>query len=303
MTKRNIKQVDYDDLLTSVRQHRTSGQKQLQRVKKLSKTSKNSKENALLKTHHKAWDRIHAQLVSAKVKYQIDVEMWKSKQLEDSDESLKAVILECTDLESQLYDERMDFEKETVDPIWSLRIDLKGWLQGNSSPEEDRSVAVFQDHEGILEQLKLVKEQQNRIQELLEAEYDMLQSELDVFVSESLSREAGGLMAVDDRGVPKEALDLECPDVELKESALQEFLVVDEHYRSLLSRLEQSNKEVLWYVFHMDYLLTIASLHVCVVGQFKLSCNLSKWDFNHGICVCVLCTLELSSEKFPGGGG
>ena len=248
MTKKNIKQVDYDHLLASVKQHRTSGQKQLQRVKKLSKTSKDSKENALFKTHHEAWDRMHAQLVSAKVKYQIDVEMWKSKQLEESDEGLKAFVLECTDLESQLYDERVDFEKETVDPIWSLRIDLKGWLQGNSSPEEDRSVAVLQGHEGILEQLKLVKEQQNRIQELLEAEHDMLQSELDAFVSESLSREAGGLMAVDDRGVPQEAQDLECPDVELKESALQEFLVVDDHYRSLLSQLEQSHKEVLWYV-------------------------------------------------------
>jgi hypothetical protein len=253
--KKNIKQVDYDRLLASVKQHKASGQKQLKRVKKLSKTSKDSKENSLLKTHREAWDRMHAQLVSAKVKYQTDVEMWKSKQLEDSgDESLKAFVLECTDLESHLYDERLEFEKETIDPIWSLRIDLKGWLQGNSSPEEDRaqsSVAGLQGHEGILEQLKLVKEQQNRIQEFLEAEYDMLQLELDTFLSENrLSRDAGDLMmAVDDRGIPQEALDLECPDVELKESALQEFLVVDEHYRSLLSQLKQLSEEVLWYVF------------------------------------------------------
>ena len=254
MTKKNIKQVDYDHLLASVKQHRASGQKQLKRVKKLSKTSKDSKETALLKTHHEAWDRIHAQLVSAKVKYQIEVEMWKSKQLEDSgDESLKAFVLECTDLESQLYNERMDFEKETVEPIWSLRIDLKGWLHGNSSPEEDRdqsSVARLQGHKEILEQLKLVKEQQNRIQELLEAEYDMLQLELDGFLSEShLSHDASD--SVDDRGIPQEALDLECPDVELKESALQEFLAVDDHYRTLLSQLKQSSEEVLRYVISL----------------------------------------------------
>lgn len=256
MTKKSIKQVDYDHLLASVEQHRASGQKQLKRVKKLSKTSKDSKENALLKTHREAWDRMHAQLVSAKVKSQIDVEMWKSKQLEDSgDESLKAFVLEFTDLESQLYDERMEFEKETVEPIWSLRIDLKGWLQGNSSPEEDRAETQSAECEGILEQLKLVKEQQNRIQEVLEAEYDILQSELDAFMSESLSREAGDVMADDDddRGIPQEALDMECPDVELRESALQEFLVVDEHYRSLLIQLEKTNEEVLWYEFHEEY--------------------------------------------------
>lgn len=247
MTKKNIRQVDYDHLLASVKQHRASGQKQLQRVKKLSKTSKNLKENALLKTHHEAWDRMHTQLVSAKVKCQIDVEMWKSKQLENGDEEVKAFVLECTDLESQLYDERLDFEKETVDPIWSLRIDLKGWLQGNSSPEEDRSISA-QGHEEILEQLKLVKEQQNRIQELLETEYDMLQSELDAFMSESVPSETGSLTAMNERGIPQEALNLECPDVGLKESALQEFLVVDDHYLSLLNQLEQSNKEVLRYV-------------------------------------------------------
>ena len=251
MTKKNIKQVDYDHLLASVKQHRASGQKQLKRVKKLSKTSKDSKENSLLKTHHEAWDRMHAQLISAKVNYQIEVEMWKSKQLEDSgDESLKAFVLECTDLESQLYNERMDFERETVEPIWSLRIDLKGWLHGNSSPEEDRdqsSIAKLQGHEEILEQLKLVKEQQNRIQELLEAEYDMLQLELDGFLSENHpSHDA----IIDDRGIPQEALNLECPDVELKESALQEFLMVDDHYRTLLSQLKQSNEEVLRCVFH-----------------------------------------------------
>ena len=244
MAKKNIKQVNYDHLLASVKQHRASGQKQLQRVKKLSKASKNSKENALLKTHHEVWDKMHAQLVSAKVKYQIAVEMWKSKQLEDSDEELKAFVLECTDLESQLYDERLDFEKKTIDPIWSLHIDLKGWLQGNSSPEEDRSVAML-GHKGVLEQLKLVKEQQNRIQEHLEAEYDILQSELDAVMLENVPSETGSLTAMNDRGILQVALDLECPDVGLKESTLQEFLVIDDHYLSLLDQLEQLNKEVL----------------------------------------------------------
>ena len=234
--------MDYEQLLASVKQQRTSGHDQLQRVKKLSKTSKLSKDSALLKTHHEAWDRMHTQVVSAKVNSQVGVEMWKSKVLGSRDEELKAFVLECTDYESQLYEERLEFETNTVDPIWSLRIDLKSWIQESSCPEEDRPVL---DHEGVLKELKSIKKEQNRIQELLEAEYDMVQSELDRFASECLPSESNGQMF--SRGIPQEALDLECPDPELKELALQEFVVVDNHYLSLLNQLDQSNKEILRY--------------------------------------------------------
>ena len=57
VTKRNFKPVDYDQLLESVKQQKASGQSQLLRVKKLSRTSKETKEKALLKAHHEAWDR------------------------------------------------------------------------------------------------------------------------------------------------------------------------------------------------------------------------------------------------------
>lgn len=242
VTKRNFKQVDYGHLLETVKQQRTSGQKQLQRVKKLSKTSKKSKENALLKAHHEAWDRMHAQLVSAKLRSQADVEMWKSNVLESRDSELKSYVLECTDLESQLYEERLEFERETVDPIWSLRIDLKGWLEGKSCSEEKERAVLGQ--EVILEQLRLVKEQQNRIQAILDAEYDMVQSDIDNFNSEFQPSDHSTVS----RGIPQEALDLVCPDPQLKDSALQEFSLVDSYYEMLLNQLEQSNEEVLRFV-------------------------------------------------------
>ena len=242
VTKRNFKQVDYGQLLETVKQQRTSGKKQLQRVKKLSNTSKKSKENALLKAHHDAWDRMHTQLVSAKLRSQADVEMWKSSVLENQDKELKSYVLECTDLESQLYDERLEFERETVNPIWSLRIDLKGWVEGKSCPEEqERSIL---GREEILEQLRLVKEQQNRIQAILDAEYDMVQSELDDFSSDFLSDEAGNHTTVS-KGIPLEAINLACPDPQLKDSALQEFSLVDSYYETLLNQLDQSNQKVL----------------------------------------------------------
>ena len=186
-------------------------------------------------------DRMHGQLVSAKISCQVEVEEWKSKVLESRDEELKAFVLESTDLESQLYEEREEFERCTVDPLWSVRIDLKGWLETHDRPEEDRSAGL--GHEEIMQQLRMVKEQQNRIQAILEAEYDTLQSDLNVSVSQYLPDDGGRLNGGE--GIPQEALDLVCPDVELKESALKEFLSVDEHYRSLLQQLERSNEEVL----------------------------------------------------------
>lgn len=242
VTRKKFKEVDYGQLLETVKQKRTSGNKQLQRVKKLSKTSKKSKENAVLRAHRDAWDRMHTQLISAKLRSQADVEMWKSSVLESQDKELKSCVLTCTDLESQLYEERLEFERETVDPIWSLRIDLKGWLEGKSCPEEkERSVL---GHEEILEQLRLVKEQQNRIQAILDAEYDVVQSDLDDFSSEFLSDEPSNCTTVSG-GIPQEALNLACSDPQLKESVLQEFSLVDSYYETLLNQLDQSNQKVL----------------------------------------------------------
>ena len=240
VTKRNFKQVDYEQLLESVRCQKASGQSQLLRVKKLTKTNKESREKALLKSHYEAWDKMHRQLVSSKVKSQVDVEEWKSKVLESRDEELKVFVLESTDLESQLYKEREEFERCTVDPMWSLRIDLKGWMEVHGSPEEDRTCL---GHEDIVKQLKMVKEQQNRIQKILDTEYDMIQSDLNAVASLYLPDEGSELSLC--KGIPPEALDLACPDVGLKDSALQEFLLVDEYYMSLLNHLEQSNEEVL----------------------------------------------------------
>ena len=64
-------------------------------------------------------------------------------------------------------------------------------------------------------------------------------------MSGNVPSETGSLTAMNDRGILQVALDLKCPDVGLKESTLQEFLVIDDHYLSLLDQLEQLNKEVL----------------------------------------------------------
>ena len=44
-------------------------------------------------------------------------------------------------------------------------------------------------------------------------------------------------------GIPEEAFDLECPDLELKASVLQEFILLDQKYVEKLGELEQQHKQ------------------------------------------------------------
>jgi len=49
-------------------------------------------------------------------------------------------------------------------------------------------------------------------------------------------------------GIPEEAFDLECPDLERKVDALQEFILLDGRYVEKLSELERDHSTVLKFV-------------------------------------------------------
>lgn len=50
-------------------------------------------------------------------------------------------------------------------------------------------------------------------------------------------------------GIPEEAFDLECPDLLLKTSVLQEFILIDGKYVEKLTELEREHCTVLVYAF------------------------------------------------------
>ena len=52
-----------------------------------------------------------------------------------------------------------------------------------------------------------------------------------------------------DTGIPNEALDLVCPDFDLKVALLQEFILVDGKYVEKLTELEEKHASALRYVF------------------------------------------------------
>jgi len=60
-------------------------------------------------------------------------------------------------------------------------------------------------------------------------------------------------------GIPEEAFDLECPDLLLKTSVLQEFILIDGRYVEKLTELEREHYMVLKYVACDCFTVTLPS--------------------------------------------
>ena len=89
---------------------------------------------------------------------------------------MKDFIAEVTEHESFLYEGRRQFEVDTVEPIWSLRTDLKDWVERSS-----QACDLGSAREDVLHELESVKQQQRRIQEILQNEHDLLCLELEQY--------------------------------------------------------------------------------------------------------------------------
>ena len=253
-TKR-YKQVDYEKLLASAKQRRASAEEQLKRVQSLSQRGKKSRETGLLKQHRDAWEREHSRLVKERREAVMELEGWRADVILQGSEELKAFVAEVTAYESELYDERQQFEADTVEPIWALRVDLRSCVE--SSPRGK----LYDNGSEVLHELHSVKEQQKRIEGILQSEFDELWSEMSGYVSQYLPDCANeGEIS---RGIPPEALALECPDEELRESVLGEFATLDECHQATLDRWEEQNKELLGQVEHHAQTLLHQCMHSC----------------------------------------
>lgn len=57
-------------------------------------------------------------------------------------------------------------------------------------------------------------------------------------------------------GIPEEAFDLQCPDLEMKVTVLQQFIILDGKYVEKLNELEQQHNDVLRY-FYICYVVML----------------------------------------------
>ena len=237
--------VDYDQLLSDVKKHKEQGVTGLQRFNKLTKKGREAKETSLLKKHHEIWMKEKTRLSNLKSRAQSELNQWRSKVM-SSDPCLSELVTELTMYESELYEQRAEFEELTLNPVWLLRTDLKCLLENRSFPEADQTVPSCLDQ--ILEELERVKEQQALIQRLLHDKCVLVEDELEGFVDDWGLGSHGNSLVVKEtysvpRGIPPDVSCLECPDEKLFSDTLREFVRLDEQYCTLLERWRAANQE------------------------------------------------------------
>ncbi|EDO45780.1 predicted protein, partial [Nematostella vectensis] len=211
----------------------------LQKIEQITQARKQTKEQNLLQQHKACWSKEQIKLASLQKKYQNELDGIRPGS-PYSYHSIVEFFRELEIYEDLLSEEMKDFKKKTVDPVWDLREDLQFWLGENRERlilgeilgEADR------DHAEVMDVVNSVKIQQQQVMGKLEHEQRQLEAELEsspfqLLVAPGPSSE----VRVIKTGIPEEALNLECPDVDFRESVLQEFLLLDKKYESYLEYL------------------------------------------------------------------
>ncbi|XP_032218323.2 coiled-coil domain-containing protein 148 [Nematostella vectensis] len=229
------KPIDYAKLQAFTQIKRAAGNRTLQKIEQITQARKQTKEQNLLQQHKACWSKEQIKLASLQKKYQNELDGIRPGS-PYSYHSIVEFFRELEIYEDLLSEEMKDFKKKTVDPVWDLREDLQFWLGENRERlilgEADR------DHAEVMDVVNSVKIQQQQVMGKLEHEQRQLEAELEsspfqLLVAPGPSSE----VRVIKTGIPEEALNLECPDVDFRESVLQEFLLLDKKYESYLEYL------------------------------------------------------------------
>ena len=174
--------VDYDQLLETAQRAREEDRERLARVRDLSKTGKTSKERGLLRTHREIWEKERVRLQERRIELQAELEEWRREMGRAGERWWAELVAETVALESDLYSQRQQFFEQTVQPLWSLKVELKSALERRrKGGEGGGGGGVGGGREGklvLLRELEAVKKQQQRIWEVLEEEYDVVWTDL-----------------------------------------------------------------------------------------------------------------------------
>ena len=101
------------------------------------------------------------------------------------------------------------------------------------------------EHDDVLNVINSVKVQQQSVLEKLVCEKEQLEAELDILSIHRILAESSGTEIKVEKGIPEEALKLDCPEEKLKESVLNEFHLLDKKYEAHLEFLDLKYKNVL----------------------------------------------------------
>ncbi|XP_059177319.1 coiled-coil domain-containing protein 148-like isoform X2 [Physella acuta] len=229
------KSVDYERLRASVTEKRFGSLKTLMKVNKMEQQSQQHRENTLLKQHHLVWQRefLRLQQCRRKVETELDAHMKTNR-----DSLVCGHIYKDFDyMEASLSADLDGFKKNTCEPVWNMREDLKYWLAEKREDLKYGAPEVIEQHAAIQSTVAHVKSQQEAILGKLATEQNCLETELQSESLMELCPPTHEKHCVVSPGIPQEALELECTDLLLKSNVLQEFTIIDDKYQSLIEEL------------------------------------------------------------------
>ncbi|KAG7227516.1 hypothetical protein INR49_005331 [Caranx melampygus] len=202
------------------------------KVQKTQCAAKATKESSILRQHRQVWSRECPRLQKAEEKAENDICDFLQQIRPNS--RTDTAIFSLGEYELLLQSEREAFRLATVDPVHQLRDDLcfrLGEVQHQQLSEHPSN------WEQVIQQINLVKDQQDGITAKLHAEYVALEEEILGLGLEKY------LSSTDNVGnterIPEEVLNSDCPYPELKDSLVQTFHSLSERYQSRLQHLQE----------------------------------------------------------------
>ena len=221
--------VDYDSLDADLKSMKAAASRSFGKMRKVAQLTKRRRAEELRKRHYVIWLRESQRLASIEKKcftFSIDDE--------------------TRALEEKYARNRIDFREATVKPILELRDDLMTSMKNNKIENGDGT--------RILEQVELVKIQQESVLTLLNEEEKDVIGEIEMILSEieeeespdcDLSEESGVLLP-EDKVVPLEIFHWICSDENLRHAAVHEFEILDSKYALCLEKLREKYSDVIW---------------------------------------------------------
>lgn len=226
---------DYDKLQAIAQLRKAAGKETIQKVEKITKASKEKKEQSLLQQHKACWSKEKIRLHSLQRKLQSEIEALRPGSPLDYC-SIKEFFKDLETYEEILSEDTREFKENTIQPLWDLREDLQFWVGEN----RDRILMGLAsgEHAEVLKVVESVKMQQRMVMEKLQAEQEQLEQELDKMGLHEIMGSELASEIVTETGVPEEAYKLECPDEQLRISVLEEFNLLDKKYEAQLEYLD-----------------------------------------------------------------
>lgn len=242
-----LKPIDYEGLKAFAAEKRVLGQEALLKIKKLKNASNVRKERVAINQHKTVWFKELSRLNEMAKRVQMEIDLFADEA--SLNKETQSLFTDLVAYERKLSMDFNAFKEDTVDPVMILRDDLKLWLQMTSC-ETSSSLDCSGDNddvhldkpEEVCATIHSVKKQQQHIIEQLSEEQSKQETKLNITgIYDSSSPPEQRI----ETGIPEEAFDLKCPDLQLKTSVLQEFILIDGKYVEKLNELEQHCNAVL----------------------------------------------------------